>query len=93
MMTYPKGLIKSTVHAAAMYWAYLFSQLEKIIFPVRKIDFPRHKKSLRPEAIGETVALPDCLQSSVKRWQKYEEYLEPPKKKREILEESAGNMF
>jgi hypothetical protein len=25
-----------TVHAAAMYWAYLFSQLEKIIFPVRK---------------------------------------------------------
>jgi hypothetical protein len=35
-----------TVHAAAMYWAYLFSQLEKI-------DFPRHKKSLRLEAIGD----------------------------------------
>ena len=42
-----------TVHAAAMYWAYLFSQLEKIIFPVGKKDFPRHKKSLRPEAIGD----------------------------------------
>ena len=78
MMTYPEGLIKSTVHAAAMYWAYLFSQLEKK-------DFPRHKKSLRLKAIGETVALPDCLQSSVKRWQKYEEYLELPKKKREIF--------
>ena len=36
-----------------MYWAYLFSLLEKIFFPVRKIDFPRHKKSLRPEAIGD----------------------------------------
>jgi hypothetical protein len=36
-----------------MYWAYLFSQLGKIIFPVRKIDFPRHKKSLRLEAIGD----------------------------------------
>ena len=76
-----------------MYWAYLFSQLEKIIFPVRKKDFPRHKKSLRPEAIGETVALPDRLLSSCRRLQKYEEYFEPPKKKREILEESAGNMF
>jgi hypothetical protein len=76
-----------------MYWAYLFSQLGKIIFPVRKKDFPRHKKSLRLEAIGETVALPDRLLSSCNRWQKYEEYLEPPKKKREILEESAGNMF
>lgn len=42
-----------TVHAAAMYWAYLFSQLGKIIFPVRKKDFPRHKKSLRLEAIGD----------------------------------------
>lgn len=42
-----------TVHAAAMYWAYLFSQLEKNIFPVRKKDFPRHKKSLRLEAIGD----------------------------------------
>jgi hypothetical protein len=64
-----------------MYWAYLFSQLEKIIFPVRKKDFPRHKKSLRLEAIGETVALPDRLLSSCRRLQKYEEYLEPPKKK------------
>jgi hypothetical protein len=45
MMTYPEGLIKSTVHAAAMYGAYLFSQLEKIIFPVRKKDFPKHKKA------------------------------------------------
>jgi hypothetical protein len=68
-----------------MYWAYLFSQLEKIISPVRKKDFPRHKKSLRLEAIGETVALPDRLLSSCNRWQRYEEYLEPPKKKREIL--------
>jgi hypothetical protein len=76
-----------------MYWAYLFSQLEKIISPVRKKDFPRHKKSLRLKAIGETVALPDSLLSSYNRWQKYEEYLKPPKKKREILEESAGNMF
>jgi hypothetical protein len=56
--------------------------------------FPiRHKKNLRPEAIGETVALPDRLLSSYRRRQKYEEYLEPPKKKREILEESAWNMF
>ena len=93
MMTYPEGLIKSTVHAAAMYWAYLFSQLGKIIFPVRKKDFPRHKKSLRQEAIGETVALPDRLLSSCNRWQKHEEYLEPPKKNGEILKESAGNMF
>ena len=76
-----------------MYRAYLFSQLEKIIFPVRKKDYPRHKKSLRLEAIGETVALPDRLLSSCNRWQKYEENLKPPKKKREILEESAGNMF
>lgn len=88
MMTYPEGLIKSTVHAAAMYWAYLFSQLGKIIFPVRKKDFPRHKKSLRLKAIGETVALPDCLQSSVKRWQKYEEYFEPPKKKARNFKEN-----
>jgi hypothetical protein len=44
-----------------------------IYFPSWKKDFPRHKKSLRLKAIGETVALPDCLQSSVKRWQKYEE--------------------
>jgi hypothetical protein len=42
-----------TVHAAAMYRAYLFFQLGKIIFPVRKKDFPRHKKSLRLEAIGD----------------------------------------
>ena len=41
-------------------WKKLFSQLEKIIFPVGKNyfpswkkDFPRHKKSLRPEAIGD----------------------------------------
>jgi hypothetical protein len=69
-----------------MYWAYLFSQLGKIIFPVRKKDFPRHKKSLRLEAIGETVALPDRLLSSCRRWQKYEEYLEPPKKKARIFQ-------
>ena len=93
MMTYPKGLIKSTVHAAAMYWTYLFSQLGKNIFPVRKKIFLGIKKSLRLKAIGETVALPDSLLSSVKRWQKYEENPEPPKKKRENLEESAGNMF
>lgn len=59
-------------------WEKLFSQLEKK-------DFPRHKKSLRPEAIGETVALPDRLLSSCRRWQKYEENLKPPKKKREIF--------
>ena len=93
MMTYPEGLIKSTVHAAAMYRAYLFSQLGKIIFPVRKKDFPRHKKSLRLEAIGETVALPDCLQSSVKRWQKYEEYFEPPKKKARNFRENKYFML
>jgi hypothetical protein len=45
MMTYPEGLIKSTVHAAAMYWAYLFSQLGKIIFPVRKKIFLGTKKA------------------------------------------------
>ena len=59
-MTYPEGLIKSTVHAAAIF-----------IFPVRKIKFSSwedilwHKKSLRLDAIGETVALPDRLLSSV----------------------------
>ena len=58
-------------------WEKLFSQLEKK-------DFPRHKKSLRLEAIGETVALPDRLLSSCNRWQRYEEYLEPPNK-------NAGN--
>ena len=73
-------------HICFPSWEKLFSQLEKK-------DFPRHKKSLRLEAIGETVALPDRLLSSCRRLQKYEEYLEPPKKKREILEESAGNMF
>jgi hypothetical protein len=36
---------KSTVHAAAMYWAYLFPQLEKIIFPVRKKIFLGIKKA------------------------------------------------
>jgi hypothetical protein len=34
-----------TVHAAAMYWAYLFSQLEKIIFPVGKKIFLGIKKA------------------------------------------------
>ena len=67
-----------------MYWAYLFSQLGKIVFPVGKKIFLGIKKSLRPEAIGETVALPDSLLSSFNRRQKYEEYLEPPKK-------NAGN--
>ena len=86
MMAYPRGQIKS-------YGSCSRHVLGISIFPVRKKDFPRHKKSLRPEAIGETVALPDRLLSSCNRWQKYEEYLEPPKKKREILEESAGNMF
>lgn len=49
-----------TVHAAAIF-----------IFPVRKIKFSSwedilwHKKSLRLKAIGETVALPDRLLSSL----------------------------
>ena len=77
MMTYPKGLIKSTVHAAAIS-VHLFAGISKMILL-------GIKKSLRLEAIGETDALPDSLLSSVKRWQKYEEYLEPPKKNGEIL--------
>jgi hypothetical protein len=48
-----------------MYWAYLFSQLGKNIFPVRKKIFLGIKKACGCEAIGETVALPDRLLSSV----------------------------
>ena len=58
MMTYPEGLIKSTVHAAAIYENY-FPQLGKYIFPVRKKYFSRLgiKKSLRLEAIGDNGRL------------------------------------
>jgi hypothetical protein len=54
MMAYPRGQIKSYGSCSRhLLRAYLFSQLGKIIFPVRKKNFPRHKKSLRQEAIGD----------------------------------------
>ena len=56
MMTYPEGLIKSTVHAAA---------ISVHLFPVAgKMILLGIKKACGYEAIGETVALPDRLLSS-----------------------------
>jgi hypothetical protein len=71
MMAYPRGQIKSYGSCSRHLLRELFLQLGKYIFPVRKNIFPiRHKKSLRPEAIGETVALPDRLLSSCFRRQR-----------------------
>jgi hypothetical protein len=64
-MTHPDGHFNSYGSCSRHLLRELFLQLGKYIFPVRKNIFPiRHKKSLRQEAIGETVAQPDCLQSS-----------------------------
>jgi hypothetical protein len=77
-MTYPEGLIKSYGSCSRHVLGISIFPVGKNYFPSWKKDFPRHKKSLRLKAIGETVALPDSLLSSFKRWQRYEEYLEPP---------------
>lgn len=45
MVAFPAKGKYLTDHATAMYWAYLFSQLGKIIFPVGKKIFLGIKKA------------------------------------------------
>ena len=85
MMAYPRGQIKSygscSRHIGTPFCWH------------QQNDTLGHKKSLRLEVIGETVAMPDSLLSSCNRWQKYEEYLEPPRENAGFFGKSAGNML